>query len=164
MSARHARTRDSESSYILLRSHLLTRYSDKAYLRAMKMGRATTIIALIAILGASRAVEGQQKTIPRVGVISAVTREAHVPWADAFREGLRDLGYVEGQNIALEWRYADGRAERFQELAEDLVRLKVDVIVAANQPGVQAAQKATTTIPIVMVLLAQDPVRGGFVA
>jgi putative ABC transport system substrate-binding protein len=71
------------------------------------------------------------------------------------------LGYVEGQNIVLEGRASGGRAERFPDLAADLVRLKVDVIVATDNPSIAAAQKATMTIPIVMVL-AQDPVTSGF--
>src|SRR5437899_1007873 len=121
--------------------------------------RLIGLAVILSLTLAPLASEGQQRAMPRVGVISAVTREAHVPWADAFREGLQNLGYVEGRNVAIEWRYADGRAERFQELADELVQLRVDIIVAANQPGVHAAQKATTTIPIVMVLLAQDPVR-----
>ena len=82
-------------------------------------------------------------------------------WAP-FRQGLRELGYVEGQNIAFEWRLSGGSAERFPDLAAELVRLKVDVIVASDNPATAAAQKATSTIPIVMVN-AMDPVRTGFV-
>src|SRR5262245_47991827 len=80
-------------------------------------------------------VEGQQRAMPRVGAISGTTREQTEgsPVDLAFREGLRNLGYIEGRNVAIEWRYADGKAERFQEIAEDLVRLGVDVVVAANQ-------------------------------
>ena len=82
--------------------------------------------------------------------------------SNAFQEGLRQFGYVEGKNIAIEWRWAGGRAERFPELAAELVRLKVDVIVATNNPALAAAKKATTTIPVVMVW-ATDPVRLGYV-
>jgi putative ABC transport system substrate-binding protein len=84
------------------------------------------------------------------------------PRAAPFRERLRELGYVEGQNIAIEWRSSGGSAERFPDLAAELVRLKVDVIVAGDNPAIAAAQQATSTIPIVMVL-AMDPVRTGFV-
>jgi putative ABC transport system substrate-binding protein len=105
------------------------------------------------------AAEAQQPSkVPRIGMLDA---QALGPDPDnAFREGLRQFGYVEGKNIAIEWRRAHARAERFPELAADLVRLKVVVIVAANNPAVAAAQRATTTIPIVMIL-ATDPVRLG---
>ena len=95
---------------------------------------------------------------PRIGVL-----EASPGFDDALHDGFRQFGYVEGTNIAIEWRWARARAERFPELATELVGLKVDVIIAANNPAVAAAQKATKTIPIVMVMVT-DPVRLGFVA
>ena len=125
--------------------------------------RRSFLAGVAAVLAAPFALEAQQSTIPRVGVIAAVTRDAQIPFADAFREGLRTAGYVEGRNIAVEWQYTDGRAERFAEAAVELVRLKVDLIVAANNPAVAAALTATKTIPIVMVL-GLDPVGLGFVA
>ena len=101
---------------------------------------------------------GQQAAnVPRIGLL-----DASPGFENAFREGLRQFGYVEGKNVAIEWRWANDRAERFPDLAAELVRLKVDVIVATNNPAVAAAQKATQTIPIVMVLVT-DPVRLGFV-
>ena len=81
---------------------------------------------------------------------------------EAFRQGLRELGYVEGQNIAIESRWAEGKYDRLPDLAADLVRLKVDVIVAAAAPAIQAAKQATRTIPIVMAIVI-DPVATGFV-
>jgi putative ABC transport system substrate-binding protein len=95
----------------------------------------------------------------RIGILAGPEpgRPRWVP----FREGLRGLGYVEGQNIVLEWRSSGGSAERFPALAAELVRLKVDVIVAGDNPAIAAAQRATGTIPIVMVA-AQDPVASGF--
>jgi putative ABC transport system substrate-binding protein len=81
---------------------------------------------------------------------------------EAFRQGLRDLGYVEGQNLVIESRYAEGREERLPDLAAELVRLKVDVIVAGG-PAIRAAQHATSTIPIVMAVTG-DPVQSGYVA
>ena len=83
--------------------------------------------------------------------------------AEAFRQGLRELGYVEGKNIVIEWRSADGKRERGPTLAEELVRLKVDVIVTAGSGATRPAKEATKTIPIVM---AQDgdPVGNGYVA
>jgi putative ABC transport system substrate-binding protein len=81
----------------------------------------------------------------------------------AFRQGLRDLGYVEGQNLLLEYRYAEGREERLPDLAAELVRLQVNVIVAEGTPGTRAAQRATRAVPIVGVLLG-DPLGAGFAA
>jgi putative ABC transport system substrate-binding protein len=82
---------------------------------------------------------------------------------DAFREGLRERGYVEGQNIVIEYRSADGKIERFPRLASELIRLKLDLIVAANTPAARAVQQATTTIPIVVPVMG-DPVDDGLVA
>jgi ABC-type uncharacterized transport system substrate-binding protein len=107
--------------------------------------------------------EAQQRgNVPRIGIISALTREAQLPLSDAFREALQNLGYVEGRNIAIEWQYTDAKPERFAEAAAELVRLKVDVIVAANNPAVAAALTATKTTPVVM-LLGLDPIRVGFI-
>jgi putative ABC transport system substrate-binding protein len=100
--------------------------------------------------------------VPRIGVLGAASPE-WAPHTDALRQGLRELGYVEGQNITSEWRWARGDPKRFLEIAAELVRLNVDVIVADNNPAIAAAQKATRTIPIVMVV-ATDPVGLGFVA
>ncbi len=96
----------------------------------------------------------------RIGILTAgsvSTRD------DAFRQGLRDLGYIDGQNVAFESRYADGRIERLPGLAAELVRLKVDVIVASPSEAIRAAQLATKTIPIVMAFTA-DPVGTGLVS
>ena len=82
---------------------------------------------------------------------------------EAFRQGLRERGWVEGRNAVIEWRFAEGRMERFPDLAADLVRLKVDVIVTLGGPAARAARQATTTIPIVAVAVS-DPVGQGFVA
>jgi len=101
----------------------------------------------------------------RVGFLTARSRPASLD-ADifgAFVGGLRELGYVEGKNLALEWRFADGDDRRLAEFAADLARLKVDVIVAQAGPGTLAAQRATATIPIVMSQVG-DPVGLGFVA
>ena len=99
--------------------------------------------------------------IARIGVLSGLT--ADTPRARALVQGLRERGYVEGESVTIEWRPSLGRAERFPGLAADLARLKVDVIVAADNPAIAAARQATKTIPIVMVL-ATDPVGTGFVA
>ncbi len=101
--------------------------------------------------------------VTRIGVLYAgfpsATRHLH----EAFKQGLRDLGYVEGQTIIIEERWAEGRLERLPDLAAELVQLKVDVIVAGATPPIQAARQATKTIPIVMAVVA-DPVEQGFVA
>ena len=103
--------------------------------------------------------------VPRVGYLnpgssSDPLRQRRL---EAFRQGLRDLGYVEGQNIALEPRWAEGKFDRYPALAADLVRSKVDVIVAWSGAATKAAQEATRTIPIVMSLV-NDPVGSGLVA
>jgi putative ABC transport system substrate-binding protein len=99
--------------------------------------------------------------VPRVGVL--VFTEMTQDFREAFGQGLRDQGYVEGQNILVEWRSANGQADRASAIAADFVRMKVDVIVASLTAAVQAAQKATSTIPIVMAP-AGDPVAQGFAA
>ena len=110
----------------------------------------------VGLLAAPLAAEGQPAgKVPRVGVL-ANGSAATSPPVDAFRRGLRDLGHVEGQNIALEIRWAEGRFERLAELAAELVRWKPDVLVTAGPYGLQAARRATTAIPIVMI--ACDPV------
>ena len=112
------------------------------------------------------AVDAQQAgKVPRVGVLFAGSRSdpAFQRAVDAFQQGLVELGYVEGQSIAIEYREAQGKYERLPDLAAELVRLKVDVIVGATVPTIQAARQATKTIPIVMTLIA-DPVATGLVA
>jgi putative ABC transport system substrate-binding protein len=104
----------------------------------------------------------QWKKIPKIGFLSAPSRSAQSARHEAFSQGLRELGYVEGKNIVIEWRYAEGKLERLPDLAAELVGLKVDVIVAGGTPAARAAKEATTTIPIVMS--GGDPVRAGIVA
>jgi ABC-type uncharacterized transport system substrate-binding protein len=125
-----------------------------------------TFIASIAggLVVARSAVEAQPAAkVYRIGILLAATAEFTEPLLRALTEGLRDLGYVEGRNIVFERRYADSRLERLPELAAELVRLRVDVIVNGSNIHVAAAQRATATIPIVMVA-ALDPVGAGFIA
>src|SRR5262245_4953322 len=103
-----------------------------------------------------------QPKIPRVGYASGSTPATNKRNIEAFRQGLTELGYVEGQTIVLEFRWAEGRSERMSELMAELVGLKVDVLVTTSNPGALAAKNATQTIPIVMV--AVDPVGLGLVA
>jgi len=98
---------------------------------------------------------------PRVGFLSAGSRPSAN--ADAFRAGLAEAGWREGQNVVIDWRFADGRTERIPELALELARLPVAVIVVGSTPVIQAAKNATSTIPIVMAVVA-DPVASGFVS
>jgi putative ABC transport system substrate-binding protein len=108
--------------------------------------------ALCAVLSAlCLSAEAQQPAkTPRIGILMSGSPEPRRAVLEAFREGLRDLGYVEGKNIAIEYRYSEGRDERLPELAAELVRLKVDIIVTSGIPPPLAAKKATKTIPIVM--------------
>lgn len=127
------------------------------------MHRRAFVAGVAAMIGA-RGVEAQQAVKSyRIGVLEIVEESANVANLTAFREGLRELGYVEGQNFALEYRSADGRAERFSDLASELVRLNVDVIVTRGTPAALAAKHATGTIPIVMAS-SGDPAAEGVVA
>ena len=106
----------------------------------------------------------QPKKVPRIGYLSTTDAATDSARAEGIRLALRELGYIEGQNIAIEYRYAEGKNDRLPELAAELVRLKVDIIVvAAGDTTIQAAKNATKTIPIVMVGTGSDPVRAGFV-
>jgi ABC-type uncharacterized transport system substrate-binding protein len=108
--------------------------------------------------------EAQQPAkIPRIGFLGVPPRFAISERIEAFRQGLRDLGYVEGKNIGIEWRYAEGKLDRLPALAAELVRLKTDVIVTAGPQATRRAKEATVTIPIVMGF-DNDPVGSGFVA
>jgi len=124
--------------------------------------RRAFIAGTLGLLAAPLAVEAQQpKKVPRIGFLTLLA--GPTPLEEAFLQGLRDLGYIEGQNLMIEYRWAAGKVDRLPALAEELVRLKVDLIVARAAPAVQAAKNATTTIPIVM-LGAADAVGSGFVA
>src|SRR5262249_13401667 len=103
-----------------------------------------------------------RSVVPRIGVLT-LAAEASTPVWEAFRQGLRDLGYVEGQNISLEYRFAAGKPERLAALAAELVRDQVDMIVTTGGAAAQAARDATTRIPIVMAT-SGDPARSGLVA
>jgi putative ABC transport system substrate-binding protein len=120
------------------------------------------VLALSAILFAVYVpVEAQQPNkIPRIGYLSSGSASIRT---EAFRQGLRELGYIEGKNITIEYRNAEGKIERYSDLASDLVSLKVDVIFVPSTPGALAAKNATKTIPIVFTSVG-DPVGNGLVA
>ena len=106
----------------------------------------------------------QPKKVPRIGYLSPTDPPTDSARAEGFRLGLPDHGHIEGQNIAVEYRYAEGKRDRHPELAAELVRLKVDIIVAAGaEPVVRAAMNATKTIPIVMMGGGTDPVEAGLI-
>jgi putative ABC transport system substrate-binding protein len=109
------------------------------------------------------AVAQQPQKVPRIGFLSLNSRSSIATNAEAFRQGLRDFGYVEGRNIVIEWRYADGKSDRLPSLVSELIHLEVDVIVTSATAPAQAAKQATSTIPIV-IANHNDPVGAGLVA
>jgi len=132
-----------------------------------RLGRwvgALTVLLNFLLLAPPSAVEAQQaRRIPRVGYLFSFAPEAGRHYWEACRQGLRDLGYVEGGNIVLEPRWADGHHERLPALAAELLELGVDVIVSAATPASRAVHAATKSVPIVFVAVA-DPMRAGLVA
>ena len=127
------------------------------------MRRRRILAGLLLALAAPRAAEAQRSaTVPRVGYLFSFTPAEGKHLWEACRHGLRKLGYVDGQNIVLEPRWADGRHERLPTLAAELVRLKTDVIVSAATPASLAAKAATNSIPVVIVAVG-DPVKTGLV-
>jgi putative ABC transport system substrate-binding protein len=127
------------------------------------MPHALCLLGAVLFALCSSAQAQQPTRIPRIGYLSTVSFSVNAARIDALRQGLRELGYVEGKNIVIEWRSAEGKLDRLPSLAAELVRLKVDVIVAAAPPPTRAAKTATATIPIVMAF-ADDPVGSGFVS
>jgi putative ABC transport system substrate-binding protein len=125
--------------------------------------RRFLLTSLAGVLATPLAAEAQQPSkMARVGYLEFGSAAPGTPHLEAFRRGLRELGWIESQNIAIEVRYAEGKQDRLAEFAADLVRLKVDVIFASATPAALAAKQATTTIPIVIGFVA-DPVGSGLV-
>jgi putative tryptophan/tyrosine transport system substrate-binding protein len=130
----------------------------------MRRAAASSILVALVLLAVAVTAEAQQpKKIPRIGFLSATSPSTTAARVEAFRRGLSDLNYVEGKNIVIEYRYAEGKLDRVRELAVELVRLKVDVIVSGGPSATRPAKEATRTIPIVMGQ-DTDPVGNGFVA
>ena len=130
------------------------------------MTRKITVLTLCAMLLALTfpTPAQQPKKVTRIGYLSSFDSAFESTRAEAIRSALREHGYIEGQNIAIEYRYSHGKNDRASELAAELVRLRVDVIVVAGgDPWIQAAKNATKTIPIVMVGVGADPVEAGLV-
>jgi ABC-type uncharacterized transport system substrate-binding protein len=130
------------------------------------MDRRAFIATAAALLAAPLAAEAQRSgQVPRIGYIGNENPTTPAsPQLEAFRQGLRELGYIEGQTVTIEYRWAEGDADRLPALAAELVQLKVDVIVLSGTPAIRAAQQATNSIPIVIGVILIDPARAGFVA
>ena len=140
-------------------------YRARSRVHVMDRRRFLCGVTLWTLTGQFAAEAQQPGKVPRVGYLTMLSRSDPTirPLRNAFQEGLRELGYIEGQTIIIEWRFADGSRERLPGLAAELVRLKVDLIVAETTPAARAATQATATIPIVFNPIA-DPVGEGFVA
>src|SRR5713226_8492223 len=122
------------------------------------------VILAVGLTLAPLSAEAQQAgKVPRIGFLGATSAFTEKSRIEAFRQGLHELGYVEGENIVIEWRWAEGKFDRLPVLAAELVRLNVEVIVTGGSTSSGAAKKVTTTIPIVMAQV-NDPVGSGFVA
>jgi ABC-type uncharacterized transport system substrate-binding protein len=133
----------------------------EGWLRELGSRRAFLATMSLSLL-APFAAEGQAVKVWRIGYLDQGSADGNKPYVEAFQQGLRDLGWVEGKNIAMEFRFAEGKTDRLAALAAELVRLKVDLIATSSTPAALAAKRATTTIPIV-IGFAADPVGSGIV-
>jgi putative ABC transport system substrate-binding protein len=124
-------------------------------------GAVALVVAFAMCLAVAQA--QQPKKVPRIGYLVVGDAADESARSGGIRLALRELGYIEGQNIAFAYRYAEGKLDRLPDLAAELVQSKVDIIMAINFPGVQAAKNATKTTPIVMVNVGRDPVEAGLV-
>src|SRR5262245_54726785 len=128
------------------------------------MNKKVAWLVALLFLAAGTLAQGQQtKKVPRIGYLSGNSPASESARTETLRQGLLELGYVEGKNIVIEWRYAEGKLDRLSALAADLVRLKVDVIVTGGTGSTRSPNEATNTIPIVMTQ-DPDPVGNGYIA
>ena len=116
------------------------------------MNRRELMLLLGAAMTAARTLCAQQKAMPVIGLLNGASPGPNAPFVAAFHQGLSETGYVEGQNLAIEYRWAEGRYDLLPALAADLVRRKVDVIAAQAIPSARAAKNATSTIPIIVLI------------
>jgi putative ABC transport system substrate-binding protein len=125
--------------------------------------RFIVVVVVALLLGFSQIADPQQPSkAPRIGYISGTNESGSVSLLSGFRQGLRDHGYIEGKNVVVEYRFAEGKVDRITNLVAELVQLNVDVIVSSNFTAIGAAKKATKTIPVVMVT-TQNPVAAGVI-
>src|SRR5262245_34685721 len=129
----------------------------------MKTKSLIWLVAIVLLTTASPAFAQQPAKVPRIGFQLDAPVSVMTARIEGFRQGLRELGYIEGKNIVIEWRSSEGKAESRSEMAAELVRLKVDVIVSGGPTVTRVLREATTTIPIVMAQ-DTDPVGNGFIA
>jgi putative tryptophan/tyrosine transport system substrate-binding protein len=132
----------------------------------MKKAAVPSLLAVVMLLAVAVIAEAQQpKKVPRIGFLDSgsASDPRNIRGLDAFRQGIRELGYVEGKNINIDYRYTERKLERLPELAQELVRLRVDILVANNTTAAQVAEKSITTIPVVFTTGA-NPVTSGLVA
>jgi putative tryptophan/tyrosine transport system substrate-binding protein len=130
----------------------------------MKRAAVLSILVVVVLLAVGVTADAQQpKKVPRIGYLSSSDPPTESSRSEPIRQALRERGYIEGQNIATEYRYSEGKNDRLPELAAELVRLKVDIIIAGGVPLVRAAKNATKTIPIIMAGQGSDPVEAGLV-
>jgi putative ABC transport system substrate-binding protein len=129
----------------------------------MKKAAVPSILVVVVLLAVAVIAEAQPAKIPRIGVLISSSPSIASRQIQAFQQGLRELNYVEGKNLIIEYRYAEGQVETVPELTEELVRLKVAIIVTDTSNATQAAKNATKAIPVVFTA-ANDPVGDGQVA
>jgi putative tryptophan/tyrosine transport system substrate-binding protein len=129
-----------------------------------KVAWSSILVVAVLLADGVKAQAQQPARIPRIGILIAASTSFYSARVEALRQRLRELGYVEGKNIVIEYRYAEGKLERLPDLAAELVRLKVNVIVTAPTQAALAAKKASATIPIVFTDIASDPVGSGLVS
>jgi putative ABC transport system substrate-binding protein len=128
----------------------------------MKKIIISSVVATVLLMLGLSAEAQQPGKIPRIGYLSAQSLSAESSRLDGFRQALRELGYVEGKSIIIEYRFVEGKLDRLPGVAAELVQLKVDMIVATGSPSTRAAQQATRTVPVVMTVVG-DPIEAGFV-
>src|SRR5215510_13800213 len=125
------------------------------------MVRITLVVVWLIGLSIVQVAKAQPKKVPHIGYLTSTNPATESIRFEPFRAALRELGYIEGQNIAIDYRYAEGKADRFSALAAELVRFRVDIILVGGDRPIQAAKNATKTIPIIMTGSGLDPVKEG---